>query len=55
LSSRAPHALGRLVQRAFWSSRSMERRESAAPLTGAIAGTLTRDARTRALLMQLYA
>jgi hypothetical protein len=55
LAARALHALGRLVQLAFWSSRSMDRLESAAPLMGAIAGTLVRDARTRALLTQLYA
>jgi hypothetical protein len=55
LAARALHALGRLVQLAFWSSRSMDRLETAAPLMGAIAGTLTRDARTRALLTQLYA
>jgi hypothetical protein len=33
----------------------MERLERAAPLMGAIAGTLVRDARTRALLLQLFA
>jgi hypothetical protein len=47
--------VGRLVQLALWSSRSMDRLELAAPLMGAIAGTLVRDARTRALLLQLYA
>ncbi len=55
LAARALDALGRLVQLAFWSSRSMERLESAAPLMSVIAGTLVRDARTRALLTQLYA
>jgi hypothetical protein len=55
LAARALHALGRLVQLALWSSRSMDRLERAAPLMGAIAGTLVRDARTRALLLQLYA
>ena len=55
LAARALHALGRLVQLALWSSRSMERLERAAPLMGALASTLVRDARTRALLLQLYA
>jgi hypothetical protein len=55
LAARALHALGRLVQLGLWSSRSMERMAHAAPLMGAIAGTLVRDARTRALLIQLYA
>jgi predicted transposase YdaD len=54
LAARALHALGRLIQLALWSSRSMDRLERAAPLMGAIAGTLVRDARTRALLLQLY-
>jgi hypothetical protein len=55
LAARALHALGRLVQLALWSSRSMDRLERAAPLMGALAGALVRDARTRALLVQLYA
>ena len=55
LAARALHALGRLVQLALWSSRSMDRLERAAPLMGALASTLVRDARTRALLLQLYA
>ena len=55
LAARALHALGRLVQLALWSSRSMERLGVAAPLMAAIAGTLERDSRTRALLLQLYA
>jgi hypothetical protein len=55
LAARALHALGRLVQLALWSSRSMGRLERAAPLMRALAGTLARDARTRALLVQLYA
>ena len=54
LSSRAIHALGRLVELAFWSSRSLERLQRAAPLMRAITETLLRDARTRALLEQLY-
>ena len=33
----------------------MARLQRAAPLMGALAGTLVRDARTRALLLQLYA
>jgi predicted transposase/invertase (TIGR01784 family) len=55
LAARALHALGRLVQLALWSSRSMERLGVAAPLMSSIAGTLERDSRTRALLLQLYA
>jgi hypothetical protein len=55
LAARALHALGRLIQLALWSSRSIERLEQAAPLMGEIAGALVRDARTRALLLQLYA
>lgn len=54
LSSRALHALGRLVQLAFWSSRSLERLVDAAPLMRAITETLVRDDRTRELLTQLY-
>jgi len=55
LSSRVLHALGRLVQLAMWSSRSLARLQEAAPLMQEIRATLTRDERTRALLMQLYA
>ncbi|HEY3815652.1 MAG TPA: Rpn family recombination-promoting nuclease/putative transposase [Polyangiaceae bacterium] len=55
LAARTLHALGRLVQVALWSSRSMERLQSAAPLMSVITGALVRDARTRALLIQLYA
>ena len=54
LAARTLHALGRLVQLALRSSRSMERLQRASPLMGAIAGALERDARTRALLVQLY-
>jgi hypothetical protein len=55
LAARALHDLGRLVQLALWSSRSMDRLRRAAPLMGDIAGALVRDARTRSLLLQLYA
>jgi predicted transposase YdaD len=54
LSSRALHALARLVELAFWSSRSFTRLRDAAPLMREIARALTRDDRTRALLEQLY-
>jgi len=39
----------------MWSSRSLARLQEAAPLMQEIRATLTRDERTRALLMQLYA
>ena len=55
LAARALHALGRLIQLALWSSRSIERLERAAPFMADIAGALVRDSRTRALLLQLYA
>jgi hypothetical protein len=55
LATRSLHALGRLVQLAFWSSRSMDRLASAAPLMRAVAEALERDGRTRALLLQLFA
>ncbi len=55
LAARALHALARLVQLALWSSRSMSRLQSAAPIMGAVAATLTRDARAQRLLLQLYA
>jgi predicted transposase/invertase (TIGR01784 family) len=54
LATRALHALGRMVQLAFWSSRSIERLKDAAPLMRVIAATVTRDTRTRELLTQLY-
>jgi predicted transposase/invertase (TIGR01784 family) len=54
LAARTLHALARLVQLAFWSSRSFERLLAAEPLMRAVASTLTRDERTRALLLQLY-
>jgi predicted transposase/invertase (TIGR01784 family) len=54
LAARTLHALGRLVQMALWSSRSMDRLQHAAPLMGAISSTLVRDARTKELLLQLY-
>ncbi|HEY3820319.1 MAG TPA: hypothetical protein VGL81_24310 [Polyangiaceae bacterium] len=37
LAARALHALGRLIQLALWSSRSIERLERAAPFMGDIA------------------
>jgi predicted transposase/invertase (TIGR01784 family) len=54
LSSRTLQALTRLVQLAFWSSRSFERLQDAAPLMQQVTATLSRDERTRALLEQLY-
>jgi predicted transposase YdaD len=54
LSSRTLHALARLVQMAFWSSRSFDRLRAAAPLMHRIVATLVRDTRTRGLLEQLY-
>jgi predicted transposase YdaD len=54
LSSRALHALTRLVELAFWSSRSFARLRDAAPLMREITAGLARNARTRALLEQLY-
>jgi predicted transposase YdaD len=54
ISSRALHALTRLVQLAFWSSRSFQRLQDAAPLMREITATLARDTRTRELLTQLY-
>ena len=53
LSSRTLKALTRLVQLAFWSSRSFERLQDAAPLMQQVTATLSRDASTRALLEQL--
>ena len=47
-------ALTRLVQLAFWSSRSFQRLQDAAPAMRAITATVDRDERTRALLTQLY-
>jgi hypothetical protein len=55
LAARSLHALGRLVQLAFWSSRSMERLKNAAPFMRAVAEALDRDGRTRELLVQLFA
>jgi hypothetical protein len=55
LAARSVHALGRLVQLAFWSSRSMERLKNAAPFMRAVAEALERDGRTRELLVQLFA
>jgi predicted transposase YdaD len=54
LSARALSALTRLVELAFWSSRSLARLRDAAPLMREVTGALVRDARTRALLEQLY-
>jgi hypothetical protein len=54
LSSRTLHALARLVQLAFWSSRSLERLMDAAPLMKMITATLVRDEQTRAMLETLY-
>jgi hypothetical protein len=49
LASRTLHALGRLVQLVLRSSRSRARLRSATPLMAAIAATLARDERARAL------
>jgi hypothetical protein len=46
--------LALLVELAFWSSRSLGRLEAAAPRMAALIATLSRDARARALLTQLY-
>jgi predicted transposase/invertase (TIGR01784 family) len=54
LASREIHALALLVELAFWSSRSLGRLEAAAPRMAALIATLSRDARARALLTQLY-
>jgi predicted transposase/invertase (TIGR01784 family) len=54
LSSRKLHALTLLVELAFWASRSLGRLQDAAPRMGAIVSELTRDARARMLLTQLY-
>ena len=54
LSSRKLHALALLVQMAFWASRSLGRLQDAAPRMAAIVAELTRDARARTLLTQLY-
>lgn len=54
LASRALHELTRLVEVAFWSSRSFERLQEAAPLLRAVAAALARDERTMVLLTQLY-
>lgn len=54
LASRKLHALALLVELAFWASRSLARLQDAAPRMGAIVAELTRDARARALLTQLY-
>jgi predicted transposase/invertase (TIGR01784 family) len=54
LSSRRLHALTLLVEMAFWASRSLGRLQDAAPRMGAIVAELTRDARARMLLTQLY-
>jgi hypothetical protein len=51
--ARGIHALGRLAQLGLWA-RSRERLESAVPAMRALARTLARDSRTRALLTQLY-
>ena|SRR5258706_8955784 len=45
LSTRTLHALTRLVRLAFWSSRSFERLQDAAPLMQQVTTTLSRDAR----------
>ncbi|HEY2516684.1 MAG TPA: Rpn family recombination-promoting nuclease/putative transposase [Polyangiaceae bacterium] len=54
LASRSLGALPRLVQLALWASRSFPRLRDAAPFMRAAMGTLVRDERTRALLMQLF-
>jgi predicted transposase/invertase (TIGR01784 family) len=54
LSSRNLHALALLVELAFWASRSLGRLQDAAPRMGALVARLTRDARARMLLTQLY-
>ncbi|WP_394820928.1 Rpn family recombination-promoting nuclease/putative transposase [Pendulispora albinea] len=54
LATRTLHVLGRLVQIAFWTSRSTERFEQAIPLMRDLAASTKRDASTRALLVQLY-
>ena len=54
LAARTLHALGRLVHLALRSSRSRARLHSATPLMVAVAATVVRDARARALLLKLY-
>jgi predicted transposase/invertase (TIGR01784 family) len=54
LASRKLHALALLVEMAFWASRSLARLEDAAPRMAAIVGEVSRDARARMLLTQLY-
>jgi len=54
LASRALDALPRLVQLALWAARSFPRLRDAAPFMRAVAATLVRDERTRALLTQLF-
>ncbi len=54
LAARTLHALGRLVHLALRSSRSRARLRSATPLMAAIASTVVRDDRARALLYRLY-
>ena len=54
LATRALGALPRLVQLALWASRSFPRLRDAAPFMRAIARSLARDERTRALLRQVY-
>src|ERR1700722_20398924 len=54
LSSRKLHALALLVEIAFWASRPLGRLQDAAPRMGAMVAGLTRDARARTLLTQLY-
>ena len=54
LAARTLSALTRLVQLAFWSSRSLHRLREAAPAMQEMASSVSRDERTRALLKQLY-
>jgi hypothetical protein len=54
LASRKLDALALLVEIAFWVSRSLGRLQDAAPRMGALVARLTRDARARMLLTQLY-
>jgi predicted transposase/invertase (TIGR01784 family) len=54
LSSRTVHAVVKLVELAFWSSRSLPRLLRAAPMMQRLIATLSHDEPTRALLRQLY-
>lgn len=54
LAGRTLGAMPRLVQLALWASRSFSRLRNAAPFMRDLAASLTRDARTRTLLTQLF-